>query len=341
MVARSGTGWRVTGPGQSPGGGTVLSPEALTMAFVNAASDYLVVLDRANRLVFANKAFRSTFLADKEPDGVDFFSLVDSSSGPRGLQILAELDSGTRQIELYHYTADGKLHPVHYLFCQMDIDDVGLVAGIGRDKTPDLELLGEITQLNIELERKQRELEDAYARLEQLAVTDQVTGLYNRHYFFTVVQHFLEESRRYGLPLSCLMMDLDYFKSVNDHFGHIFGDYVLKGMAERFKANTRKSDLLARYGGEEFVLVTPNTDLRTAQVLAERIRAAVEREPFTLGNVTANLTLSVGASGTELVTKGPFEHLLDTADRALYTAKREGRNRVALFNPEAATTVGD
>jgi diguanylate cyclase (GGDEF)-like protein len=221
----------------------------------------------------------------------------------------------------------------------MNLEGMQLVAGVGRDKTPDLELLGEITKLNIELEKKQRELEDAYARLEQLAVTDQVTGLYNRHHFFTVVQHFLEESRRYGLPLTCLMLDLDYFKSVNDHYGHIFGDYVLKMVAERFRNNTRKSDLLARYGGEEFVLVAPSTDIRTAGVLGERIRAAVEREPFTLGNVTANVTISAGISGTELITTGPFDHLLDSSDQALYIAKHEGRNRVVIYSPESGVTA--
>ncbi|MCX6615601.1 MAG: diguanylate cyclase [Acidobacteria bacterium] len=317
----------------------MLAPEALTMAFVNAASDYLVVLDLQSRLVFANKAFRNAFLEGKEPSNVQFVSLVDSTSAPRGLHALSELEAGPRQVELYHYTSEGKVHPVHYLFCRMNLEERQLVAGVGRDKTPDLELLGEITQLNITLEKKQRELEDAYARLEQLAVTDQVTGLYNRHHFFTVVQHFLEESRRYGLPLSCLMLDLDNFKSVNDHYGHIFGDYVLKMLAERFRNNTRKSDLVARYGGEEFVLVTPSTDIRTAQVLGERIRAAVEREPFTLGNVTANVTVSVGISGTELITKGPFDYLLDSSDRALYIAKHGGRNRVVIYSPETGAAA--
>lgn len=315
----------------------MLSPEALTMAFVNAAPDYLVVFDRQNRLVFANKAFRNMFLGGAEPDDTDFFSLVDSSSAPRGLDAISSLDQGSRPVELFHYTADGKIHPVHYLMCRMGLEAMDLVAAIGRDKTPDLELLGEITQLNIELEKKQRELADAYARLEQLAVTDQITGLYNRHYFFTVVQHFFEEARRYGLPLSCFMLDIDYFKSVNDHYGHMFGDHVLRVVSERLKANTRRSDLLARYGGEEFIMVAPSTDLRTARVLAERLRTAVEREPFTLGNATANVTISVGVSGTELVQKGPFDYLLDSADQALYLAKHSGRNRCVVYTPSAAS----
>lgn len=318
----------------------MLSPEQLTMAFMNAADDYLVVLDRQNHIVFANKAFQNAFLKGGDPAAVEFFSLVDPASTGPGMEMISQLGAGSRQVELYHYTAEGRVHPVHYLFCRMELDGAQFVAGIGRDKTPDLELLGEITKLNIELENKQRQLEDAYARLEQLAVTDQVTGLYNRHHFFTVVGHFLEESRRYGIPLSCMMFDLDYFKSVNDHFGHIFGDYVLKATADRFRANTRKSDVLARYGGEEFVLVAPSTDIRTARVVADRIRMAVEREPYTLGTVTANVTISIGISGSELVKKGPFEHMLDSADRALYIAKGAGRNRAIVFTPESGAATG-
>lgn len=315
----------------------MLSPEALTMAFVNAASDYLVILDQESRLVFANKAFRNIFLGGGEAKGADFLALVDPGTASRARETLSVLNAGPRQVEVFH-TAAGKIHPVHYSFCQMELGDGQfLVAGVGRDKTPDLELLGEITQLNLELEAKQRELADAYARLEQLAVTDQITGLYNRHYFFTVVHHFFEEARRYDLALSCFMLDVDFFKSINDHYGHIFGDHVLRTVAERFKANTRRSDLLARYGGEEFILVAPNTDLRTAQMLAERLRTAVEREPFTLGNATANVTISIGLSGTELIREGPFDHLLDSADQALYTAKRSGRNRCVVFTPAGAT----
>jgi len=319
----------------------VLAPEALSMAFVNAAPEYLVVLDEQSRIVFANNAFRTSFLFDAEPAGVDFFSLVDAVSIPRGTDALVRVRSGapSRQVELFHHSAEGVIHPVHYLLCPMELDGHRLVAAVGRDKTPDLELLGEITKLNIELEKKRRELEDAYARMEQLAVTDQVTGLYNRHYFFTVVAHFYEEARRYGLPLSCLMVDVDYFKSINDHHGHMFGDQVLKAVADRLKANTRRSDVVARYGGEEFILVTPNTDIRTAHVLGERIRLSIEREPVIFGRAIANPTVSIGLSGTELIEKGPFEHVLDSADQALYNAKRGGRNRCEIFRPEASVTA--
>jgi len=311
----------------------MLSPEALTVAFVNAATDYLVVLDQSQRIVFANRAFVSAFLEGQDQPGIDFLSLVDPSSQPRAVETLANLDSGPRFVELYHIGPDGKIRPVHYSMGLMGLDDARLVAAVGRDKTPDLELLGAITQLNIELESKQRELAQALARVEALAIVDQVTGLYNRHYFFTVVQHFFEEARRYSQPLSCLMIDVDHFKNINDSYGHIFGDHVLKAIGNRLKASSRKSDLLARYGGEEFVLITPNTDLSTTLVLAERIRTAIERERVTIGATTAHVTVSIGLSGTEVVPEGPLENLIDAADKALYTAKRGGRNRCYVYEP--------
>ena len=313
-----------------------MEPESLTVAFINAATDYLVTLDLQGRVVFANRAFRNTFLGEAEPKGVDFISLVDAESASRFRDALSAVDSGARQIEVVHKTRDGRIHPVHYSLCRMDLEDLQLVGAVGRNKTADLELLGEITQLNLELENKQTELAEAYARLEQLAVTDQITGLYNRHYFFTVVQHFFEEARRYGQALICFMLDVDHFKSINDTYGHMFGDHVLKTVAERLKAATRRSDLLARYGGEEFILVAPNTDLDTAQMLAERLRASIESEPFTQRNTTTKATISIGLSGTELIREGPFEHLLDSADQALYTAKRTGRNRWVVFSPPSA-----
>jgi diguanylate cyclase (GGDEF)-like protein len=201
-------------------------------------------------------------------------------------------------------------------------------------------LLGEIVQLNIQLEEKQTELADANVRLEQLAITDQITGLYNRHHFFDVVRHIFEEARRYKLPLCCFMLDADHFKALNDTHGHMFGDQVLRGISDRLKANTRRSDVLARYGGEEFVMVAPNTDMATASLLAERLRACIAREPFTLGTTTARVTISLGVAGTEVVDKGPFDELLVCADRALYRAKQGGRNQFRMHTAADAGSDG-
>jgi diguanylate cyclase (GGDEF)-like protein len=185
--------------------------------------------------------------------------------------------------------------------------------------------------LNLELENKQKELSEANARLEQLAITDQITEIYNRHYFFQVSQHFWEEARRYRLPLVIILMDIDNFKSVNDRHGHLFGDYVLKEASRRMRKTTRKSDILARFGGEELIVLASNTDILTGQVLAERLRISFGSEPFVMGNSSAVVTISVGISGTELADFPTFDALLDSSDQALYGAKRAGKNCVYTY----------
>src|SRR5258708_4582156 len=129
------------------------------------------------------------------------------------------------------------------------------------------------------------------------------------------------------------MLDADLFKVLNDTYGHMFGDEVLRGIGDRLRRNTRRSDVLARYGGEEFVMIAPSTDLETATLLAERLRRCVEQEPFTLGAVSAGATISLGVSGTETAAQGAFDDLLMAADAALYVAKKSGRNRFHIYTP--------
>ncbi len=305
------------------------TPEKLALSLSDGTPDYIFVMEEEGRLLFANPAFVQAVLGGESLAGQNLFSLVDAASGERARRTVISLAGGPQQVELYHVGQDGRLFGVLYSLCRAE----GGVAGIGRNKTPDLELLGEVVQLNQELEEKQVELAEANARLEQMATTDHLTGLYNRHYFSSVVQHLYDEARRYKLPLCVTMMDVDHFKSVNDGFGHVFGDHVLKVTAERLVAGTRRSDLLARYGGEEFVLVTPNTDLRIALMLADRLRQAIEHDPYVLGSTTLTVTASLGISGTELVATGPFRELLESADQALYQAKRSGRNRCCVYKP--------
>jgi two-component system cell cycle response regulator len=163
----------------------------------------------------------------------------------------------------------------------------------------------------------------------ELAVTDPLTGLYNRRYMETQVGPLADNAANRGKALSLLILDVDYFKPVNDTYGHAVGDRVLKELAERIRKNIRNVDLPCRIGGEEFVVALPDTDSAVAMRIAERLRQAVGGRPF---YVTANggpltLTISVGISSLE---KGSdtLETILQRADDALYRAKREGRNRV-------------
>ncbi|MBI4459093.1 MAG: diguanylate cyclase [Acidobacteria bacterium] len=294
--------------------------------------DSVLLLDGEWAVVYANSLFRQRFCPGSNPVGTSFLSYVDTLSATRLQQLKTRLLSGIRQLELNCLIPAGGIHALQFLLFPLKNSEQGtLIAAIGRESSNDLGTLLEIIQLNRELEEKKKELEEANARLEQLAITDQITQLYNRHYFFQVSQHFWEESKRYKLPLALIMMDIDDFKSVNDNYGHLFGDHVLSQIAVRLRKNTRKSDILARYGGEELILLAPNTDLPTVQILAERLRLAVALEPFVMGSCTATVTLSAGISETEVAEFGTFEAMLEASDQALYEAKRSGKNCVSAY----------
>jgi two-component system, cell cycle response regulator len=169
------------------------------------------------------------------------------------------------------------------------------------------------------------------ARLEEsveMAITDSLTGLHNRRYMEGHLKTLVTQSIQSGRSLSLLVADIDYFKSVNDTYGHDAGDNVLREFAQRFRRNTRGIDLACRLGGEEFVIIMPDTDLARAIQVGERLRATIAGEPFqvTPGNNLA-VTASVGISTLEHQEDTP-EALFKRADNALYSAKREGRNRV-------------
>ena len=174
------------------------------------------------------------------------------------------------------------------------------------------------------------------ARLVRSGFTDVLTGWHNRRYLQSRLLEELARCRRERTPLTCLMIDVDHFKSVNDRFGHLAGDEVLRQLAHCISDEVRGSDVSARYGGEEFVVLLPGTGAAAGFVLAERIRAAVAAEPFELPGAASRLpvTVSIGVAEhspapDELDLKVIGERLLALADAALYEAKAGGRNAVA------------
>jgi len=306
--------------------------ESRGLLLLEGYPEFAVLLNPSGSVVYANPAFQDRFSPDRPVEGTDFLRYLDAASATRFQDIQAQLLQESRQIELNHVTPDSRTVFLHYCFFPTPgLGQEVLLAGIGRDRSGDLATLLETIQLNLELEKKQKELSEANARLEQLAITDQITELYNRHYFFQVSQHFWEEAKRYRLPLVVILMDIDNFKSVNDQHGHLFGDYVLKDASRRMRKNTRKSDILARFGGEELIVLASNTDILTGQVLAERLRISFGSEPFVMGSSSAIVTISAGISGTELADFPTFDALLDSSDQALYGAKRAGKNCVYTY----------
>ena len=162
-----------------------------------------------------------------------------------------------------------------------------------------------------------------------MAVTDDLTGLYNRRYFDRHLVLMLEKAQSQDRDMAVMLIDMDYFKSVNDTHGHDTGDAVLKEFADRLRRNIRGVDLACRFGGEEFVVLMPDTDFRQAQGVAERVRSAVAERSFDGGARPLDVTVSVGLALNEYATDTP-EVILKRADVALYRAKREGRNRVVF-----------
>ena len=163
----------------------------------------------------------------------------------------------------------------------------------------------------------------------EMAITDQLTGLHNRRYMARHLDNLISAARKTSKPLAFLIMDIDYFKSVNDTHGHDIGDEVLKEFAGRIAANVRGIDLACRYGGEEFVVVMPDTEMTTAYAIAERLRKSIETTPIVISRNPGKLsiTISIGIAAPE-GDEDTADRLLHRADQALYRAKRSGRNRV-------------
>jgi diguanylate cyclase (GGDEF)-like protein len=171
-------------------------------------------------------------------------------------------------------------------------------------------------------------LRDREARLHEIARTDPLTGVSNRRRFLEVFAVEFERAQRYGGELSCVMLDLDHFKSINDRYGHVVGDRVLVAAAEAFRSSLRTADVIARWGGEEFALLLPHTNLAGAQAVAERCRRTLEEAVIATEGVEVGVTVSVGVSGFPGDGLDSPDSLMRSADAALYEAKSRGRNRV-------------
>jgi len=195
----------------------------------------------------------------------------------------------------------------------------------------------DLIQKNEELSEVNTRLAEAVGLLEKLAITDGLTGLYNRRRFEEALLQEVRRNLRREHPFGLLMIDVDWFKQYNDAHGHPAGDEVLRRLAQVFRDTFRTLDLTARYGGEEFAVLLLETEVRGATVAAEKIRAAVAGTVFPFGadQPGGRLTISVGVAAFPEHAQAP-DTLVEAADRALYAAKRQGRNRVAVHGPEVS-----
>lgn len=171
--------------------------------------------------------------------------------------------------------------------------------------------------------------------IEKLSVTDSLTGIYNRNKVDQALDYQLSFAERYQSPFSCILMDIDHFKAINDTYGHLYGDQVLRDMARLVSDNIRKTDIFARWGGEEFLLLLPHTELEQAGLVAEKLCTLIAAHPFSgVDNVTASFGVAQFFVGTSQ------QDLLSLCDDALYASKHGGRNRVTLASPSSPRVCG-
>ncbi len=224
---------------------------------------------------------------------------------------------------------------VDYLFKPLDPDillgKVNVFLDLYQQKRALKEMTRDLEETVRELETGKRVIEEKNKLLNDLSIRDGLTGLYNHRHMENVSKQEFIRAARYQTDLSCLLMDLDYFKKVNDTFGHAFGDVVLKAFALRVKQNLRSADLAFRYGGEEFMVLLPHTGIEGARQTAEKLRAYCETNPYTDGSTSTIVTVSIGLASLNEYDLQNAGELISYADKALYRAKAEGRNRISAY----------
>lgn len=278
---------------------------------VEQIDDIVYMTDRAGNITYVNKAF-CTHTGYEKSEVIGKNARM-SKSGMHDREFYKELWGTIVEGNVYRNTLINRKKNGDIYYEKKTItplkDEKGIVIGFvstGKDVTQE-------TMLHQEIER--------------IASTDKLTGIYNRHKFEEVFALESERSRRFSAPLSIILIDIDHFKRVNDHYGHDIGDEVLKRLAEIVQDSIRKIDIFARWGGEEFLILCPGTDREQARQLAEKLRSTVEAvSDFPK---IRNITISLGVS--TFATEDTFSELFKRADESLYYAKEKGRNRVGAL----------
>jgi diguanylate cyclase (GGDEF)-like protein len=202
---------------------------------------------------------------------------------------------------------------------------------MGRLATAISSMGEEIANHQDELKKTNDELVEANRQLEKISTTDALTGLANRRYLLENFNVECERAKRYGHYFSILLIDVDFFKKVNDTYGHICGDMVLRQTADILRKTVRSTDFVARYGGEEFLVLLPETDNKQTRVIAEKLRHEVELHRIIFEEKSLSITISIGIATYPDIDSCDSVQLLKAADLALYDAKRNGRNRVVSY----------
>lgn len=240
-------------------------------------------------------------------------------------------DAAVQLIELEQVCKDGRVISTEVVLRYLDDEDgvpktiLGITRNVSERKAADLAL----RETNRQLQFRIDEIGRLQSALQELAVRDSLTGLYNRRYLDETLEREVSRARREGVALSLVMLDIDHFKRINDTYGHQVGDEALRLLAKSLLADVRAEDMVCRYGGEEFLILLPSMPLEAALVRAEVWREGVASLSLALGTLQIGITISLGVSAYPEHGKSP-DDLTRCADQALYQAKREGRNRVVV-----------
>jgi diguanylate cyclase (GGDEF)-like protein len=295
----------------------------LESELVERCPDLLVVLDGEMKVVRASAGLRSV-VPLVEP-GMEFARSLEDPSPARLAQALSlERDSGVAfNLDVMHRGRE-RLVPATYRFYGLEKP---FVAGLGREIAATGDLADQVDALRRRHQEMLSQLASMTGRLRELARNDSLTGLLNRRAFLDQGEHEWARHRRHRHPIACFALDVDSFKGINDTFGHAAGDAVLQHIGALLRATLRASDVPARTGGDEFIALMPDTSIEGAAATAERLLARIAAHPVTVFDNSFETRISIGVCDS--VGCSSLEELLARADRALYRAKKEGKNRVS------------
>ncbi|MBD8841993.1 diguanylate cyclase [Paenibacillus sp. CFBP 13594] len=316
---------------------------------INTIPYGILVLDENEVIVEANKASRS-FMKMHVGDSFDMGAFLESvyvagsyreflnhyrqkENTLSHIELIVERDDTIRQYILQSSPiVDSALVPIGHILTFQDVSQERFYV---KEMNRQNETLQERNQA---LDLIRQELSEANRKLEELALTDSLTNCYNRRYLTQHLNHEVITNIQYKTPFSLLLLDIDYFKAINDRYGHVIGDEVLVRTAEAVKQSIRSTDILTRYGGEEFMIYLPHTEHDLANQIAERVRTAVESNRIMVDHeiMQVSITISIGILSfedfeVEHVPENPegyLTQLFAAVDKALYQAKQNGRNRV-------------
>ncbi|MGA1841405.1 MAG: diguanylate cyclase [bacterium] len=277
-------------------------------------------VDSLSKIRYCNREFRKTF-GNGSGKSYSSFLLKSKSSEKDQKDVIRSQLGHLFHLEFYPYKDGNKKE-----------GQIGILKDISELKK--LEgYVHYLEELNKGLNRIYHEQQKLIDKLSHQALTDGLTGLYNYRHFWERADVELKRANRYSEPLSCLMIDIDDFKSINDQFDHQFGDFILKKISQILKSPLRATDILARYGGDEFSILLPNTDYDGTQVISKKIIDRIRGLHFkTKGPSDTTVTVSLGVSSYPIDKIIDSSQLVEYADVALYEAKSKGKDRICFFH---------